>query len=752
MSGLAIADVPWISKRVKACCRRAKLFSTDEILLCQPQQLQHALRISQADVDLLLLQVATATAPSPVSVLDALNGKLPVKTIDDHTLFDGTTDVNDTDSADGSDSSSDASDREQVGDVRIPSSSIVPPTQGYDGNFPGVQRFVYDSDSDSNSDADSQTDVMMHDDVEPPSTFRRTQVAHLDGDEVQQQQECHSALDHDAVRPAIARDVLSLGRERHTLSSGSSELDDLLGGGFRSAVLTELVGESGSGKTQLAIQACTYAALGFVPLPPADEQHDDAVLTAVADGNSIEAATLRDILQDYGMTTRSDDLPNELGACYITSGGERGAHSIVNRALKLTSSAINERFNRVHPPSVEHMQSSQVRLDRHVLLARAHELGRAQLLCNLHVACVADVEALEHALKYSLPGLMVRLSSKHAQDAASTASPEVGVVLVDNLPSLFQEDPVAGDIDSLVQRSKMLVEIADALKRLAVSGSCVGRAVLVLNHVSDAFGIDKDIARRFVFDSADRIRIARAQRGGGGGGQQEAGATASALPDYAAAMEYASQSAFVSGLLASVPPTLAEAIGASAVQESRAGDDGPLYALHPRTAQLGHTWSNLVNVRLFLSKTKGRVSMPDPPLPPPAREGDAGAGASQSGEVRMTTVRKAAVVMNPFGPTMLDTSASSSSRCVRQLRFVVTPTRAFHVLRAYGSVAHTSAATSIASVSEVRGTQRIARTGGEQDEDREEDEEDLFGEALQDQDWLAIDQFVQSQHASTPSS
>ncbi|CDU26181.1 probable DNA repair/recombination protein Rec2 [Sporisorium scitamineum] len=737
MSSLAIADVPWISKRIKACCRRAKLFSTDEILLSQPQQLQQALRISQADTDLLILQVATASAPTPVSVLDALNGKRPVRNIDDPTLFDAAADGNDADSADLSDSSSDAGEGEQVDDSRLPSSSIVLPTQGYDGNFPGMQRFVYDSDSDSNSDAHAASDVMMHEDVELPSTFRRTQGANLDNDEMQHE-ELHNALGHDTARPTIARDVLSLGREGHTLSSGAAELDELLGGGFRTAVLTEIVGESGSGKTQMAIQACTFAALGFTPLSPADE-HDES-LPAAADRDPNEADTLRDILQGFGMTT-SNVLQAGLGACYITSGGERGAHSIVNRALELASFAINERFDRVYPP--DHFHTSQGSLDRHVLLARVHELGRDQVLRNLHVACVADVEALEHALKYSLPGLMARLSSS-AQHTVSPASPEVGIVVVDNLPSLFQEDPVASDIDSLVQRSKMLVEIADALKRLAVAGNSAGRAVIVLNHVSDAFGIDKEIARRFVFDSADQIRFARAQRRDP---QHAVGGVQSALPDYPAAMEYASQSTFVSGLFASVPPTLAEAIGARAVQEELE-EEGPLWTLHPRTAQLGHTWSNLINVRLFLSKTKGRVCVPDqPPTASPAAAKAEGYAEEGIGKQPMTTVRKAAVVLNPFGTTMLDTA----DKPARQLRFVITPRRAVHPLHAYNTIPHAGAV-----------PHEAARTPKQPDTPQvplpaavplpvAEGQEELFGEALQEHDWLLIDHLVQSS-VLTPSS
>ncbi len=622
----------------------------------------------------------------------------------------------------------------------LPSSSIVPPTQGYDGNFPGAERFVYDSDTDSDSDGSAALDDPMHEDVELPSTFRRHQLQSLNDHEHHSNDDDVDA-DQDADQPSTARDVLSLGRERHTLSSGSQELDDLLNGGFRSAVLTEIVGESASGKTQMAIQACTFAALGFVPLPPPVEQDDSAPIEIDAD--SCEHASLDDLLHGCGMVRAT-------GACYITSAGERGAHSIVDRALELADFAIRERFDRVH--SFQQAESSQASLDRHILLAKALETGREQVLRNLHVACVADVEALDHALKYSLPGLLSRLSaSSRHRNAVAAAARDIGIIVVDNLPSLFQEDAVASDIDSLVQRSKMLVEVTDALKRLAAApsssrlhsiGSSVGRAVLVLNHVSDAFGVDKEIARRFVFDAADRIRMQRSQARRRGADQTPAGSRSeTALPDSPFAMDYASQSAFFSGLLASVPPTLAQAIGARALEGGSGSNDGPLHVLDPRAAQLGHTWSNLVNVRLFLSKTRGRVAMP----------GAVEAAASSGPRTAMTTVRKAAVVVNPFGPTMLDASdgGNGGKRAVRQLRFVITSGRAVHALTAYATP---STGVATASTTSQAATMNATQSQGSRGEG-EEDEEELYGEALEDHHWLAMDEF-QSQvaDAATPAS
>ncbi|KIS69120.1 DNA repair/recombination protein Rec2 [Mycosarcoma maydis] len=775
MTGIAIADVGCISKRIKACCRRAKLFSTDEILLSPPQQLAHVLRISQADADLLLLQVATASAPPPISVLDALNGKLPATNLDQN-FFDAVAAADDDDddndddddkadsgSADASDTSD--ADDQHLNDARFASSCIVPPTQGYDGNFPGAQCFVYDSDAGSDSDARSSIDAVMHEDIELPSTFCRPQTPQTHDvarDEHHDGYLCDPKVDH----ASVARDVLSLGRQRHVFSSGSRELDDLLGGGVRSAVLTELVGESGSGKTQMAIQVCTYAALGLVPLSQADD-HDKGnntfqSRTFVRDPihASTKDDTLSDILQSYGMEP-SIGSHRGMGACYITSGGERAAHSIVNRALELASFAINERFDRVYPVCDPTQSSQDADGRRDALLAKAQQLGRRQALANLHIACVADVEALEHALKYSLPGLIRRLWSSKRQSGVSR---EIGVVVVDNLPALFQQDQAAAsDIDSLFQRSKMLVEIADALKRISAvqwrgasdCGSSAGRAVLVLNHVSDAFGIDKQIARRFVFDSAHRIRTRRSHfaRNDPGTSSQAptsafSGGTGSALPDQPLAMDVASQTAFTSGLLASIAPTLAEAVGARELDSACASNDVPLRTLEARTAQLGQTWSNLINVRVFLSKTRARICMRDDQAPAcePVRQNTNQRGTASKS--LMNTVRKAAVVINPFGATMLDVGVDKSA--LRQLRFVITPRKAVHVLNAYPStVMHAMHAT--ADSTPAPESQQQQRAAERHPAEQEDADQDLFGEALQEHHWLAIDE-LQSHTTARPTS
>jgi DNA repair protein RadA len=62
------------------------------------------------------------------------------------------------------------------------------------------------------------------------------------------------------------RGVVGSGARRRRISTGSSALDILLGGGVSSGRVTEFYGESGSGKTQLCFQLCVNALI-----PPIDK-------------------------------------------------------------------------------------------------------------------------------------------------------------------------------------------------------------------------------------------------------------------------------------------------------------------------------------------------------------------------------------------------------------------------------------------------------------------------------------------------
>ncbi len=54
----------------------------------------------------------------------------------------------------------------------------------------------------------------------------------------------------------LGNSLLGKGKQRRKISTGSSSLDNLLGGGVSSGRVTEVYGESGAGKTQLCFQLC----------------------------------------------------------------------------------------------------------------------------------------------------------------------------------------------------------------------------------------------------------------------------------------------------------------------------------------------------------------------------------------------------------------------------------------------------------------------------------------------------------------
>ena len=64
----------------------------------------------------------------------------------------------------------------------------------------------------------------------------------------------------DGLKSLSFAEALRVARSLGKLSSGSSGLDGLIGGGFEEGKITEVFGPSNSGKTQLAIQATVMAA------------------------------------------------------------------------------------------------------------------------------------------------------------------------------------------------------------------------------------------------------------------------------------------------------------------------------------------------------------------------------------------------------------------------------------------------------------------------------------------------------------
>ncbi|SPO38249.1 uncharacterized protein PSFLO_03726 [Pseudozyma flocculosa] len=622
-----VQDVASLSKRFKACCRRAKLFNADQIVLSKFEDLTNKLGLNHAEAGQVFRAAARTVAPRPAPVLGILMGSLP-----DEVAPYGSEDA--ADDTDGS-SSEPSSLHSPAAAADTLLSSLI---HEIHGNFDGQPASSSGSSSRTSEQGSNRSHTKSRSssppevDVLGSGASVRTAAAHTDiiggkrkafdqGDAL----DSRGALNNGpatgeacSVHCGQIEEALYDGQPRRILTTGDTSLDDLLNGGVYRGALTEIVGESTSGKTQLAVQLAVCATLGLLPTGRelgANAVHDSAGPMASNDSVKVSGTTPR--LDVGGATATAGGC---CGIAYITSGGHSAAQAFVRRAVEVADSAVRKRLRNAaaSAESCPNQQDEDAAVDQ----------AKGQLLANMHIACVNDVEALDHALKFTLPGLFARthqpaatpsVRCAHTSSAGQSGQQApIGLVIVDSLPPLFHEDSATQSMDNLVHRSRALVEISDSLKRLAGSSpgpygqraGTMGAAVVVLNHVSDAFDAEKEIANRFVFSSSDRLRAARKGINTPNDAARDVWEADAMLAPMA--LPYAEQGAFFTGLLASVPPTLAETL--SLVEPLRTPSSSgnlsstQLYALQPKTAQLGHVWANSINVRLMLSKTRGRVS------------------------------------------------------------------------------------------------------------------------------------------------
>lgn len=118
-----------------------------------------------------------------------------------------------------------------------------------------------------------------------------------------------------------------------------------------------------------------------------------------------------------------------------------------------------------------------------------------RMMDNVQLIHCAEVEALQHAVRYSLPAL---IESLECATSASTAKKPVKLVIVDSIAAPFRgaeggdalkpgKDGADGEQQqnkSLSERTRELVEISSLLLRLAKKYQL---AVVIINQVSDVF-------------------------------------------------------------------------------------------------------------------------------------------------------------------------------------------------------------------------------------------------------------------------
>lgn len=378
---------------------------------------------------------------------------------------------------------------------------------------------------------------------------------------------------------------------------------------------------SATGKSQLAIQMAVYAALGWQP------------------GFEIAQAS-----RAY---SADPDTRKPRTVALLVSEGDAQATLFVRRMLQMAEDIVRERWHewhRLHSTTSPHSSSS--RLDHSI-----HETERlgiplpvlmqsvsSRLLENVHISPIRDLEALEHALTYTLPGLARRLLE-------TDSAPPLGLVLLDSLAPLFYADQPGSSFGALMLRTRWSNLLADEFKKLSSIGMDLrppkspglqpdpgeedlrgsplegsGAAIVILNHVSDVFERDLIPVQRILQQQQRRSQLHSKI------GQERQQFTCSVstkfhIPAQAIAKEppltFAAQSPFFSGLLASlgIPPN---AQSAQSTREADHGkdeetdeDDGddddnlPIVASHlAKQAALGHVWNNCINARIFLTRKR----------------------------------------------------------------------------------------------------------------------------------------------------
>ena len=327
----------------------------------------------------------------------------------------------------------------------------------------------------------------------------------------------------------------SLRENQHgVVPSGVLTLDACLNGGFARGMVSEIVGESSVGKTQLCLHVAVCTALGLHTAT-----HRPAAHAVVSGGNGRAVAL-------------------------IATKGRSAAQHMVNRMAEMAREILEEWYGKqgTYPAAYVHNRV---------------EDGVRLVLENVYLACAFTFDTAEHLLRYTLPGLISR--------KRLTSNP-VELVVVDSIPPLLQEDfhdtalpETSASIHSV--RAFRLHELASLLKRLA-DGTI---AVIVTNHVNDAFAQDAALVQRALAD--EEIPWSKADLEIP---YRKESQTVS-LP-----LNYTLQAAHFSGLLAYVPRKENCDIKMTTFLAER----------DSKVAQLGLVWTNCINARFLLTHDRNK--------------------------------------------------------------------------------------------------------------------------------------------------
>lgn len=149
------------------------------------------------------------------------------------------------------------------------------------------------------------------------------------------------------------------------------------------------------------------------------------------------------------------------GAIYITSEG----HLPTNRLISMAESLLATSSDAPDEPEA----------------SPCSPLPAVRMLDNIHVIKALDIETLELILSYRAPRIVG--SSQRQGTTQQPAILPIRLIIVDSIAAPFRASPTSGSA-SLVSRAIDLGRIGDSLKQLANRFNC---AVVVINQASDVF-------------------------------------------------------------------------------------------------------------------------------------------------------------------------------------------------------------------------------------------------------------------------
>ncbi|GAA5982724.1 hypothetical protein JCM11641_007768 [Rhodosporidiobolus odoratus] len=266
----------------------------------------------------------------------------------------------------------------------------------------------------------------------------------------------------DAARDRSISEVVQNNSEQgkgYAMTTGDAGLDDLLGGGLRTGSLTEVAGHSSSGKTHICLQASLT-----VQLP----------------------------LELGGLSG---------GALFISSEGTVPSTRLFSLASSLAASLA--------PPSPESSSSSS-----------SPPYTAWDFLDNVHTEKAPDVETLDAVLSYHAPAAIERIDALASANSPSpsTISPfddplpsqylslnrpcpprpplPIRLIMIDSIAAPFRAETETGST-GFAQRAKEFAHLGDTMKRLAHVYGC---AVIVVNQVTDVFDSRGAMPQSFLQD------------------------------------------------------------------------------------------------------------------------------------------------------------------------------------------------------------------------------------------------------------